>query len=183
MKIEPVIIRPFDDEIFQDLKRHITEVRRLFDWPGLLAHDVNESPEKKMNRFYWHDLPLAKALHNSLDLRKLADEIFGEPVIPSYSFTSMYTPEGIVPLHSDRPQCYRTIDLQINSDGSWPIYINDKPYILKDGEAVCYSGTGDPHYRKSMKEDSIHHSGYGPATKLDLVFFHYVPANWQGKLS
>ena len=114
------------------------------------------------------------ALHHSPELLDFAHKTFGVAVKPSYVFLSMYGPEGVCPLHTDRPQCQFTIDLQINSDGEWPIYVDGQPHVLKDGEALCYSGTGQPHFRKPMATDST-------ATKMDLAFFHFVPINWMGK--
>lgn len=180
--MEPKIIRPFSDTMFNDIQTHVREVRRLVDWPGIPYHDEHLDKEHKMNRWFWNNQPLLKMIHNSLAFRKLADLAFDEPLQSSYVFTSLYGPSGVVPLHTDRPQCYRTIDLQIDSDGSWPIYVNDKAYVLKAGEALCYSGTGDKHYRKPMSEDSKNYSDEGPATFMNLAFFHFVPADWMGDL-
>lgn len=182
--MEPIILRPFTDEVFADIKKHATEIRRLFDWPGIPYHDdavpPNVSSEggkvmgNKFNRWHWHRPPLFHALHHSADLIELADDVFQTQLKPSYVFLSMYGPEGICPLHTDRPQCQFSIDMQINSDGEWPIYVNDEEYILKDGEAICYSGTRHPHYRKAMN--------LGKCTKMDLAFFHFVPINFMGKV-
>jgi hypothetical protein len=180
--MQPQIIRPFSEDIFLDLKTHVEEIRRCFDWPGVDLHDKNDTPENKMNRWFWHNLPLLKHLHHSKEFRELADDLFRERLKPSYVFLSMYCPKGLVPLHTDRPQCYRTIDLQISSDGVWPIYIDETPHILEESQAICYSGTGQPHYRKPMVEDSKNFSGHGPATYMNLAFFHFVSADWMGSL-
>ncbi len=181
--MEPKIITPFSPAMLKGIQEHVREIRRGFDWPGIAYHDANEPEQTRMNRWYWHDLPLLKSIHNSPEFRSLADEIFGERLKPSYVFLSMYGPDGVVPLHSDRPQCYRTIDLQVNADGEWPIYVEDKPYVLKDGEALCYSGTDQPHYRKPMHEDSIHRATGGRTKFMNLAFFHFVSVDWQGSLS
>lgn len=178
-KLTPKIIRPFEDSIFQDLQNHVKEVRRIFDWRGNAYHDANEPDDKRMNRYFWHNLPLLQELHNSRAMINLASDVFGQDVKPSYVFLSMYGPQGVVPLHSDRPQCVFTIDLLIHSnhkDRAWPIYVENQPYQLeKPGDALCYSGTGQPHFRKPMSEDS-------DATKVDLAFFHFVPVSFHGKL-
>lgn len=175
-KPEPKIVRPFDDAIFLDIQKHVTQVRRCFDWPGIPYHDAEHPDADKFHRWYWHNLPLLRALHHSPAFLNFASETFGRPVKPSYAFLSMYGPQGVCPLHQDRPQCQFTIDLQVNADGSWPIYIEDVPYILKPGEALCYSGTGQKHFRKPMKEDAK------DCTYMDLAFFHFVPSEWQGKV-
>jgi hypothetical protein len=174
-KPEPKIIRPFSDEVFQDLANHVKEIRRIFDMPGSPYHDKDAPDADKFNRWYWHNLPLLKKLHNSRALMNLACDTFGVDLKPSYVFLSMYGPEGVCPLHQDRPQCQYTMDLLIHGGEEWPIYVDEKPYISVPGEALCYSGTGQPHYRKPMKEDS-------KAVMANLAFFHFVPSDWDGKL-
>jgi hypothetical protein len=173
----PKIIRPFSDEIFAKLQNHVREVRSIYDWPGIPYHDLNASGNEKFNRWFWHNLPMLVHLHNSPEFIKAASELFGQPLKPSYVFLSMYGKEGVCPIHSDRPQCQFTIDLVVNMDAPWPIYVKDEPYVLeKEGDALAYSGTGQVHYRKPMTEDS-------KATYMDLVFFHFCPINWMGALS
>lgn len=175
-KPKPQIVTPFSPEILQSLSRHVEEVRRLFDWPGIPYHDKDVADGDKFNRWYWHNLPLLKALHNSKEFVRFASEHFGRDLMPSYSFLSMYGPEGVCPIHTDRPQCQYTIDLCLRSDGEWPIYVDDEEFISKPGEALAYSGTGQVHYRKPMREN-------GTCKFMDLAFFHFVPTDWQGPLS
>jgi hypothetical protein len=174
-RIEPTVVRPFTDAVFQDMQRHVTEIRRLFDRPGNKYHDTAESAENRFNRWYCHNLPLIKGRHQSDELRALACEVFHQPVKPSYSFVAMYGPDGVCPVHRDRPQCQFTIDLLLSGGEEWPIYIDDRPYILLPGEAVCYSGSGQTHFRKPMNKE-------GRAKFANLAFFHWVPATWAGKL-
>lgn len=174
-KPQPQVIKSFSDAVFADLKQHINEVRRLFDWPGIEYHDKGEKEDQLFNRWCWHNLPLLRKLHNSPELIKMASDLAGMQLQPSYAFLSMYGPEGICPKHVDRPQCQFTIDLCISQDAPWPIYVEEKPYILEEGQALFYSGTGQEHFRKAMKEDS-------KATYCNLAFFHFVPVEWQGTL-
>lgn len=174
--VTPQVIKPFSARVLKDLKLHTAEIRRCFDWPGIPYHDKDVPDAQRMNRWFWHDLPLLKKLHNSPQFRALADKLFGEALKPSYVFLSMYGKDGVVPLHTDRPQCYRTIDLQIDSDGLWPIHVDDKPYLLQNGEALCYSGTEQPHFRNPMKD--------APSVSfMNLAFFHFVSVDYQGPLS
>jgi hypothetical protein len=174
--MEPIIFKPFDVLEFHDIKTHTKEIRRAFDYPGIPYHDAEEENETcKFNRWQWHNLPVLVDYHHEPSFIQKVSEMVGEPVKPSYVFLSMYGPHGVCPLHTDRPQCQFTVDLSIESDGIWPIYINDKKISICDGEAVLYSGTNDPHYRKPMREDS-------PATYCTLAFFHFVPTTWMGRL-
>lgn len=118
-----------------------------------------------------HSSELIKQLHQ--DFAKLASEICGVDLKPSYTFMSLYGNNGYCPPHFDRVQCQYTIDLQVNSDGSWPIYVKSDEYILENGDALCYSGTYHFHYRRKMPEKmSFNH----------LVFFHFVPKDFSGSL-
>lgn len=180
-KPKPQIVQPFSDEVFADLQNHAKEVRRLFDWPGIDYHDKGQAEENLFNRWYWHNLPLMLKLHHQAEFIALASELAGQELKPSYSFLSMYGPEGVCPKHTDRPQCQFTIDLQIDSDGDWPIYVEEKPYVLKNGQGLFYSGTGQEHYRNSMKSDSASHEDPSvPAKRMTLGFFHFVPVSWVG---
>lgn len=193
MKIQPKIVQLLPLQVFKEVQQNVREIRRAFDWPGIAYHDADVTdPMQKFNRWYWHNLPLLTFIHHSAPIIALASEICGQPMKPSYCFLSMYGPEGVCPLHTDRPQCQFTIDLQISSNGDWPIYVDETPYTLKDGEALCYSGTGQPHYRKQMSEDSRRHFSKEEQVKLDtnelnkpmtfmnLSFFHFVPVTWMG---
>ena len=154
-------------------------------------------------RKYSHNLPFFTKVHNQL--ADFASEQFGEKLIPSYSFLSLYEDGGTCPLHIDRPQCYRTIDYLIKQDdpNPWPISISrymsdeERQKIMDDGEshpvgpqinkvidseewesinlepndAVLYSGTNSWHYRPTKLS--------GTAA---LVFFHFVPEDFDGPL-
>lgn len=174
----PMVITPFSDETVSKIVEHVKHVRSCFDAPGNPYHDANET-NNRFNRWYWHNLPLLKKLHHDPEFISLVSNHFGQPLKPSYVFLSMYGPEGVCPVHTDRPQCQFTVDMLVSSDHTdkpWPIYVNENPYVLtKPGEALAYSGTGQVHYRKPMSVDS-------DATKVDLAFFHFVPTDWMGRL-
>ncbi len=178
---EPIIIEPFSLTVIEQIRAHVTQIRNCFDWPGVPYHDANAAPEGKFNRWFWHNLPLLKHLHNDPEFIAMASDLAGRNLKPTYSFLSMYGPEGVCPLHTDRPQCQFTIDLLINSNHKekpWPIFVAEKPYVLdeKNGQALFYSGTGQAHYREPMATSS-------DATKVDLAFFHFAPVEWMGELN
>ena len=169
---EPRIFRPFDDATFADIRRHVVEVRRCLDWPGIALHS------EEFRRWQWHNLPLLKFHHHQPSLVALASDHAGEQVRASYAFLSLYASTGVAPAHFDRAQCEVTIDLMISTDAShhpWEIFIDGKPYVTSDGEAVIYSGTRQEHYRRPMNESS-------DATHASLAFFHFCPADFMGAL-
>ena len=160
----------------------------------LLKNSNIEVDNNEFFRKFVHNHPLLRVLHGNMV--EEASEIFGEKVKPSYVFLSMYFKgQGAVPLHIDRPQCYRTIDVCLNQEKVWPIYVNhtdkwseDKEeqekiknnageYLLQPGDAVCYSGTDHPHFRRPMKELEEQKDNF-----CDLAFFHFVPENFEGSL-
>lgn len=157
---------------FPEIKRHVSIIRSAMERTPL--HDTTE-----FVRWQIHNEPFLKEIHHSEELQELAASIFPEPVKPSYCFLSMYGDGGICPGHVDRPQCVYTIDLCVNQIKEWPIHIgkdeNDKvgvAYIHKEGDAICYSGTGQWHYRHKIEDGN----------KVDMVFFHFVPLTFEGPL-
>lgn len=176
MRITPKIIKPFEDSYFHQLQQHTDHVRKVFDWPGLEPHDAQAPEEARFNRWFWHNLPMLVKVHHDPVFLKTVSDIVGTPVKPSYAFLSMYAANGICPPHVDRPQCQFTVDLCLNQDAPWPIYVDENPYYLEVGQALVYSGTHQPHYRKRMSEDS-------KASFINLAFFHFVPTYWMGPLS
>lgn len=156
-------------------------------------------------RRYAHNVPYFVAIHRQLT--EFASEQFGEPLKPSYSFLSMYDDNGICPLHIDRPQCYRTIDYLIQQDQAepWPIRIGE-PMSDEQRQALDESGAGHPQTEGEIAEriaaetwtdvllepnDAVLYSGthqwhYRPKRlqgRADLVFFHFVPADFDGPLN
>lgn len=45
--------------------------------------------------------------------------------MPSYVALSMYSDRGVCRPRRDRPQCKHTVDLCINQDKPWPIYVEN----------------------------------------------------------
>lgn len=156
-------------------------------------------------RRYAHNVPYFVAIHRQLT--EFASEQFGEPLKPSYSFLSMYDDNGICPLHIDRPQCRYTIDYLIQQHRAepWPLRIGQAmtdeqrqaldesgaghpqtddeiaeriaaetwtDVLLEPNDAVLYSGTHQWHYRPERLKG-----------RADLVFFHFVSADFDGPLN
>lgn len=179
IRFAPFIFRPFTRRYSADLRQHVREVRRLFDWPGARYHDEGQGPDGQplvYNRWHWHNLPLLTQLHRLPALAARASRAAGVHLKPSYAFLSMYGRDGVCPLHTDRPQCQVTVDYMVDSDAQdalWPLEIEGRAYTLRPGEAVCYSGTGAQHRRLPMPAAS-------DATFANLAFFHFVPLAFQG---
>lgn len=151
-------------------------------------------------RHQHHNLEPLVDVHHSIV--EAANDLFGMRLKPSYVFLSHYLMGGRCGLHLDRPVCVQTIDLMVRQDDDvpWPIRISEpitdderetwfcRPrsdyenlgiielkkwdeVSLQPNQAVCYSGTHQWHYRP------------GEATgRTDLIFFHFVPEDYEGPL-
>jgi hypothetical protein len=99
--------------------------------------------------------------------KNLVEKEAGIEVYPTYSFWRCYTKFADLKEHRDRPSCEISVTCQIASCGTeWPIYIEDTPILLDNGDAVMYWGTDVNHSRKEFIGD------YHIQT-----FLHYVDAN------
>ena len=151
-------------------------------------------------RFYHHNLPPLVDLHRHLV--GSASELFEVPLKASYVFLSLYLPGGTVPLHLDRPQCFRTIDLLVAQDDDvpWSICISD-PVTDDDRErGLQLDPTGDmrdniidshrwtevtvePNEAVCYSGTHSWHYRPKPATaRTDLIFFHFAPEDYDGPL-
>ncbi len=68
-----------------------------------------------------------------------------------------------------------TFDIQLKSNISWPIVVENKEYILKDNEALTFSGTGQVHWRtyREFKDDDF----------IDMIFCHFSLADNDKKIT
>ena len=152
----------FSDDERRPLFEYLNSVRRNLDrfaYDGEIFH-----------RHQIHKPSVLVPIHAKL-IEK-AESIFAEKLKPSYSFLSMYSNKGICPEHVDRPMCAWTIDYCLSQKRVWPIYVQNVPYLLEENDALCYSGTSQPHYRKQIEFDN----------SVDMAFFHFVPVDYEGEL-
>jgi len=192
----PIVVENFFSEATHDgIKKFVNEIVPLLP---------TEVDEKDFIREYIHNVPFFVDIHHQLT--DFASECFGEQVKPSYCFLSMYKEGGMCPLHIDRPQCRYTIDylIQTTQSEQWPIKISDilsqeqldsilekklshpetdeiinmiinhntwSTINLTENQAVLYSGTHSWHYRPETLVKTS-----------DLVFFHFVPKDFDGPL-
>ena len=91
----------------------------------------------------------------------------GLDLFPTYSFWRMYTKFASLEKHTDRPSCEISVTTQISSDGTeWPIYMDGKECIIKNGQAIIYLGMEIEHWREEFRGDY-----------QAQCFLHYVNAN------
>jgi hypothetical protein len=153
----------FHEDIMYLIRREISFLKS--------GEDSSVEVDEVFNRIGKHNDAFFKELHNMITDR--VSMWLGVNVKPSYNYTSMYfTGKGICPIHTDREQCVYTLDLCVNQNEPWAINIAGADYVLEEGDAMLYSGTNHVHYRKKIQENNY----------CDLVFFHFVPVDFTGKL-
>ena len=159
--------------------------------------------DQEFQRTYHHQHKTLNSLHDSLV--PFASELFGTPLKASYSYVSNYVDGGRCPLHLDRPQCFRTIDLLVASDAPepWPLRVAD-PWT--DEQFSNYNGSrhfgivepgAEPDLDVTWHDillnpnDAACYSGthswhYRPTPsneRVDLIFFHFVQEDFDGPLN
>jgi hypothetical protein len=112
-------------------------------------------------------LPFVKIL-----VKKIPDvsEILQEDVLPTYTYTRIYSHGEILNRHRDRPACEISITLNLKKDTEWPIWFQ-KPngeeisLDLNQGDAVMYLGEISDHWRNAYQ-----------GQEHVQLFLHYVRA-------
>lgn len=163
--MEPLqISKFFHEDIMYLIRKQIEYIKS--------GNDVDAYEEVgQFNRLARHNDPFFCEIHHMIKDR--VSKLIGAEIIASYNFTSMYfVGQGICHKHTDRPQCKYTLSVCINQDEIWPINISGKEYNMECGDAVLYSGTDNVHYRNKIQDGNY----------CDLIFFHFVPVDFEGHL-
>ena len=129
-------------------------------------------------------IPLSFAIHSSemsiyrqlLHFVKPKIEVATKlTLLPIYAYSRFYLAGSSLFRHKDRPACEISVSLtlttkyDINKNYVWPLYMNDTPLNIKEGDAVVYRGRDVEHWRPVFEEadGSWHHQ----------VFLHYIDSN------
>lgn len=105
-------------------------------------------------------------------LEERAKQIFNNQNIKSsYSLYCKYFGNASMEMHKDDNACTYTIDLCLKQTEPWGLWVEDKEYILKPNEALCYLGNDQIHGRLPKN--------LGFKGLVEMMFFHYVtPDHW-----
>ena len=103
------------------------------------------------------------------------EEYTGLELYPTYSYYRVYRSGDKLDHHKDRPACEISITLSFEynyknkTDYKWPIYMNETPIYLEQGEMAIYHGCELDHWREPFEvpEGSFHVQ----------AFLHYVDKN------
>jgi len=150
-------------KIKQDFKYKIVKNFLTKEEIGLLKdyailrhrHNTSEFDDAQSNNvadFSTYADPIMESL--LLQKKTLMEQETGINLLPTYSFWRMYTRFANLIKHKDRPSCEISVTTQISSDGTkWPIYIEGKENILKNGQAIIYLGCELEHWRETFEGD------------------------------
>ena len=156
-------------------------------------------------RFRQHNEPFASFLHGKFS--KLVSRIVGEAVKPSYAYAASYKGGAVLPPHTDREQCEFSISFQVDYEpeppqhvSPWAIYVEPIPESCTPGPGGLSFTWDELAQRSVLKPSGVHlASGDGlfykgrhlihyrdalPAGhRSTSLFFHFVPADFDGTLN
>ena len=102
--------------------------------------------------------------------KDIFEKMLNKKLLPTYSFWRIYTKYSDLKKHTDRGSCEITASITIKSDLEWPIYIDGKKVIIKEGDAALYFGMELEHWREPYEGDYC-----------AQIFLHYVQEDGQFK--
>ena len=157
--------------------KHCYVVRGFFspELQGKIKTMANKIEETKV---YRTDNPKRHSLINYPSLMKVhrfiqndIENIVNEKLKPSYTYYSNYLPGADLVEHKDRQLRYLTVTYRLSHHKHSPFYIEGKPYILDENDAIIFKGQELAHYRES-----------NPYTCC-MLLFHFVKPEYQGPLT
>lgn len=94
--------------------------------------------------------------------------LFGENVLPTYTYARVYKNGSVLERHRDRPACEVSLTLNLSKSHNWPIHFQrpdrSETFVeLEPGDAVLYMGCIADHWREQFVGD-----------EYTQVFLHYV---------
>lgn len=97
--------------------------------------------------------------------------LVGEELLPTYSYSRLYSNGNILHLHKDRPACEISVTIQLGRSHhyAWPIHMGGQRFDLAEGDAVIYKGCNVDHWREKCNGPDNYYSGQ--------VFIHFVRKN------
>ena len=165
----PGLIHPF----------HVAALRRYYRCL-IRTGTVRLGDAQSSLRYVVHDEPVARFFHQQIT--SVLSAIAGQPLKPSYVYLASYVSGAELKKHVDREQCEFSITFCLDFSPEpefatpWPICLDTpdgKVTVYQAlGDGLAYRGTRLPHYRNKL----------GPGKTSTSVFFHYVSADFEGRL-
>jgi len=104
-----------------------------------------------------------------MQLQPKIEQMYGKPLVPTYSMFRVYKPGDELKRHIDRQSCQVSATLCLgwhNIDYMWPIFVAGVPLGMNKGQGVVYKGCDQVHWRDPLvgPEDAV----------FAQVFLHYI---------
>lgn len=166
--------------VFAPTPEFIASLRPYLDRRDLLQPDIQEYVP---HRFAHADVSYCRFLHRQFD--PAVASVLPDKVRPSYPFLARYDAGASMLRHTDRPQCRWNASILLDSDPAivdpargWAIHVatahGDLALRASLGDAVIFSGTKCPHWRRTMPGHIRHQT---------IMFCHWVSADFAGPLA
>lgn len=99
------------------------------------------------------------------------EDLLGYELLPTYTYSRIYSPREVLKRHRDRPSCQISLTATLEYDTfdgePWDLFVEPNvSYKLYPGDVLVYKGCEIDHWRDSFIGIS-----------QTQVFFHYVDAN------
>ena len=146
----------------------------------------NNIPDDNINKHHFGDVQVKNSFcqystifSESLLLQMLpvVEEIVGNKILPSYSYSRIYYKDACMPIHVDRSSCEisATFTIKVDKDNPYPIYFIDKKgreieIVMDPGDLVVYKGCELQHWRNNFTGNDHMQT-----------FLHYIFADGQYK--
>ena len=160
----PKILKNFlPENLYFRLINEIKPFVKNFYYDGFGRYTLGDMEEPLLKECVDFILPMARLVFNS------------ETLLPTYSLFVHYekrdstTPWLIK--HKDDNACTYTLDMCVYQTETWDLYVEGKPYSLRENEALAYYGCDQEHWREVMNN---------PEGKyVAMIFFHFAePSHW-----
>jgi len=158
---------------------HVAALRRYYRCL-IRTGMIRLGDEQSSLRYVVHNEPVARFFHQQI--APLLSAVAGQTLKPSYVYLASYLSGAELKKHVDREQCEFSITLCLDFSPEpdlgtpWPICLdtaNGKVTVHQAlGDGLAYRGTRLPHYREKL----------GPGQTSTSIFFHYVSADFKGRL-
>lgn len=156
----------FSNQEHDLIKRYITKINSTDNYVGW---------DEKFNRYFVHNPKALQKYH--ILLEDLMSQHFGVKLKKSYCYLAMYGKDGRCHKHVDRVQCQYTFDYCVDFDVAWPLFVEENgethKFALEKNSALIYRGTENYHWREDRKEGAF----------CNMIFFHFVPEDFEGALA
>lgn len=158
---------------------HIAALRRYYRHE-IRAGNIRLGDEQSSRRHVAHNDSVARFFH--YQIANAVAAVVGAAIKPSYVYLASYLSGAELKKHIDRAQCEFSVTLCLDFspepklETSWPIRLdtpNSTVTVYQAlGDGLIYRGTKVPHYRSPLA------AGHTSTS----IFFHYVPADFEGPL-